>query len=349
MSFARPPSSPRPQDHLVRAALAVLRSETQHLMQEDAVVRQLYPGDAVSALLVRAATNPASLTSAEWAGALASTAVADFVGGLGPVSAAAQLIATSMQVDLGRYAHVRVPGLVPTASLPVFVAEGKEIPVNKMLFGATSLGPTKVAVIIPFTRETVEGTAAEAIVRTTLRECIGLSLDAAMFSTLADVTGERPAGLLYNVTPLTPTAGGGTDAMIADLVKLASAVAPVAGSSITFVASPAVALKLALRGGELPYRVLSSFALASGTILAVANNALAVAIDPAPEMTVSKNALLHLDTDPKPIGTPGSPPVVAATAQSMYQVDALALRCILGVSYGLRAPGAVAVINSVTW
>ncbi len=57
----------------------------------------------------------------------------------------------------------------------------------------------------------------------------------------------------------------------------------------------------------------------------------------------------YLDTDPKAIGTPGSPPVVAAPAQSMYQVDALALRCILGVSYGLRAPGAVAVLSGVTW
>jgi hypothetical protein len=349
MTFAPRPSAPRPADHLVRAALAVLRSETQHLLQEDAVVRQLYPGDAVSALLVRAATSPASLTSAEWAGALASTAVADFVGGLGPVSAAAQLIATSLQLDLGRYAHVRVPGLVPTAALPVFVGEGREIPVNRMLFGSATLGPTKVAVIVPFTREAVEGTAAEAIVRTTLRECIGLSLDAAMFSALADVTGERPAGLLHSVTPLDPTAGGGNEAMIGDLVKLATAVAPVAGLSITFVASPDLALKLALRGGEMPYRILSSFALAAGTILAVANNALAVAIDPAPEMTVSKSALLHMDTAPSPIGTAGSPPVVAAPAQSMYQVDALALRCILGVSYGLRAPGAVAVIDSATW
>ena len=202
---------------------------------------------------------------------------------------------------------------------------------------------------MPFTREVVEGTAAEAIVRTTLRECVGLSLDAAMFSTLADVAGERPAGLLHGVTPLTPTAGGGTDAMIADLVKLATAVAPVAGSSITFVASPDLALRLALRGGELPYRVLSSFALAAGTVLAVANNALAVAVDPVPEMTVSTSALLHMDTDPDPIGTAGSPAVVAAPAQSMFQVDALALRLILGASWALRAPGAAAVVSGVTW
>ena len=349
MSFARPPSSPRPQDHLVRAALAILRSETKHLLQEEAVVRSLYPGDQASALLVRAATSPANLTSAEWAGALSSTAVADFTGGLGPISAAAQLIATSLQVDLGRYAHVRVPGLIPTASLAVFVGEGREIPVAPMLIQGTTLGPTKVAVIVPFTRETVESTAAEAIVRTSLKECVGLSLDAAMFSALPGVSGERPAGLLHGVTPLTPTAGGGTDAMIADLTKLATAVAPVAGSSITFVAAPGVALKLALRGGELPYRVLSSFALATGTILAVASNALAVAVDPVPEISVSNTSLLHMDTDPDPIGTPGSPPVVAAPAQSMWQIDALALRLILGVSWGLRAPGAVAVINSVTW
>jgi hypothetical protein len=85
--------------------------------------------------------------------------------------------------------------------------------------------------------------------------------------------------------------------MIADLVKLASAVAAVAGSSITFVASPDLALKLALRGNEFPYRILTSFALAAGTIMAVANNALAVAIDPVPEITASTAAALHMGND----------------------------------------------------
>jgi hypothetical protein len=195
----------------------------------------------------------------------------------------------------------------------------------------------------------LESTAAEAIVRTTLWESIGLSLDAAMLSNVAAVAGERPAGLLNGVTPLSPTAGGGDEAMIADLVKLASAVAGVAGSSITFVASPDLALRLALRGTEFPYRILTSFALAAGTIMAVGANALAVAIDPVPEITVSSAAALHMDNDPDPISTPGTPNAVAAPTKSMWQVDALALRLILGASWGLRAPGAVAIVTGATW
>jgi hypothetical protein len=170
-----------------------------------------------------------------------------------------------------------------------------------------------------------------------------------MFSAIAGLEGERPAGLLHGVTPLTATAGGGDEAMIADLVKLASAVAGVAGSSITFVASPDLALKVGLRGAELPYRILTSFALAAGTIMAIASNALAVAIDPVPEITVSTAAALHMDTAPAPISTAGAPNVVAAPTKSMWQVDALALRLILAASWGLRAPGAVAVVAGATW
>ncbi len=88
MTFASRSSSPRPADHLVRASLAILRSETRNRQQEEAVVRSLFPGDEASELLVRAATSPASLSSPQWAAALSSTAVSDFVSGLGPISAA---------------------------------------------------------------------------------------------------------------------------------------------------------------------------------------------------------------------------------------------------------------------
>jgi hypothetical protein len=143
MTFASRSSSPRPADQLVRASLAILRSETRDRQQEEAVVRSMYPGDEASALLVKAAVAPGSLSSTQWAGALASSAVSDFVSGLGPVSAASQLIGSALQVDLDRYGHVRVPALIPTASLAVFVAEGREIPVAGMLFHGATLAPAR--------------------------------------------------------------------------------------------------------------------------------------------------------------------------------------------------------------
>jgi hypothetical protein len=129
-------------------------------------------------------------------------------------------------------------------------------------------------------------------------------------------------------------------------VALASAVADLAGSAIVFVASPALALKLALRRGEMPYRVLTSAALPAGTIMAVAVNALATAVDPVPEIDASRDALVHMETNPQHISTAGE---VAGPARSFFQTDTVGIRLLVGASWMTRAPGAVAVVNSVTW
>jgi hypothetical protein len=255
---------------------------------------------------------------------------------------------------LANNSGVLVPALLPSADVVRFTAEGQPISVAPLSVGGPILRPFKVAGIIALTRETLQSTAAEPIVRTMLRESVGLRLDAAMFSTAAAVAGERPAGLLNGVTPLTPTAGGGDDAMDRDLVNLATAVSGVAGSSIVFVASPAAALKLALRRGEMPYRVLTSAALAAGTIMAVATNALATAVDPVPEIDAARDALVHMDTQPAHIGVPDDADpdtlaTISAPARSFFQTDTVGLRLILGASWQVRAAGAVAVVNSVSW
>jgi hypothetical protein len=240
--------------------------------------------------------------------------------------------------------------VVPSASAARFVAENAPISVAQFAITGATLRPDKLAVIAAITRETAEGSAAEPVIRAILRESIGLALDAAMFSTAAAVEGERPAGLLHGLTPIAPTAGGNEVAMDYDLTALALAVAGVGGSSIVFVASPALAFKVTYRRPDLAYRVLSSAALAAGTILAVAPNALVTAIDPIPEIAASRSAVLHMESEtPLQIGTAGSPPTVAAPSRSMWQVDSIALRAMLGVSFGLRAPGAVAVITGATW
>ena len=150
---------------------------------------------------------------------------------------------------------------------------------------------------------------------------------------------------------MTATAGGGEDAFAADVVNLAAAVTGVAGPNIVFVASPSEWIKIALRPREFAFPVLPSAALPTGTVMAVAVNALAVAFDPVPEFEVASEGLLHMDTEPTHISVAGDPNTVAAPTQSLYQTDALGLRLILGTSWALRAPAAssVAVVEDVTW
>jgi hypothetical protein len=99
--------------------------------------------------------------------------------------------------------------------------------------------------------------------------------------------------------------------MASDLAALAAAVAPVGGTQVAFVAAPGEAVKIALLWtGALPPVLLASNGLAAKTVMAVALNALVVAVDPAPRFSVTKEAVYHEEnTDPEPIvdGTPANP------------------------------------------
>jgi hypothetical protein len=84
--------------------------------------------------------------------------------------------------------------------------------------------------------------------------------------------------------------------------------------------------------------------------MAVAVNALAVAADPVPRFEESNQATVHMeDTTPLPIGTPGSPNVIAAPVRSLWQSDSVGVRLIMDVSWGLRATNSVAFVSGVTW
>src|SRR5262249_13064311 len=152
----------------------------------------------------------------------------------------------------------------------------KAIPVAQ--FATTpgvSLQPRKLALISVLTREMVESSNAEAIVRAVLTESAAVGLDVALFSANAG-TADAPPGLLYGIAPLTASSGGTgankTDALLDDLKTLTAAIAPVSGGSpIVFVVNPVDAISLAYRLVQpLTDTVLSSAAVPVRTIIAVA-------------------------------------------------------------------------------
>jgi hypothetical protein len=68
-----------------------------------------------------------------------------------------------------------------------------------------------------------------------------------------------------------------------------------------------------------------------------------------PRFEVSDQATLHMeDTTPLAIGTPGTPPTVAAPTRSMFQTDSLALRMILPMNWIMRRP-VISWVAAVTW
>jgi len=69
-----------------------------------------------------------------------------------------------------------------------------------------------------------------------------------------------------------------------------------------------------------------------------------------PEFEMSTEATLHEEnTTPLPIGTAGTPAVVAAPVRSLYQTNSAALRMIEEVSWDELRTGAVQQLTGVAW
>jgi hypothetical protein len=305
-----------------------------------------WQGDRTSAILTRAATSPAMTTQANWAKELAEVSVA-FLRSLVPMSAAAQLLEQCVALSFGTSASIRLP--VISAGSASFVAEGQPIRVGKFPTGpGPSMEPCKFATIVELTREMLNSSNAETIMRQALIDAAAASLDAALFSNTAAVAGLHPPGILVGATTVTPsTDTNKVGAMDDDLSALVQAISTYAGNgSIAFVAAPYEATRIILRA-EKTGPVLMSNALAKGTVIAIATNALAAAIEPT-EIDVSRSATFHEeDTTPLPIVGAGGQ--AAAPARSLFQTDCVALRLRLPVSWITRANGAVAVVTGTTW
>src|SRR5262249_50312604 len=239
---------------------------------------------------------------------------------------------------------------------PIFVAEGAPIPITQ---GATShaiVGPTrKLAFGVAVSRELDESTpeGAAAVLGRMLAESAAKSLDTYVFDNVAgDPT--RPAGLLNGVTPLVSTvAGSGISAAAGDISKIAGAMADAAVNpeSLILIAHPVEAWNLLmLRGFErLVPPVLQSPAIPRGTVIGVVPEAIASGYDGDPQVEVSKQATDFEDTTPLAIGTPGSPPTVAAPTRSLLQQELTGVKVRMRCAWASLQPGAAQFLQSVNW
>jgi hypothetical protein len=97
------------------------------------------------------------------------------------------------------------------------------------------------------------------------------------------------------------------------------------------------------------YLVLASSALTTGTVLAIAPNAVASALDPVPRIDRSTEATLHMDTTPGQFSTVGSPNVVSAPMRSLFSTDTIGLLLRFEVAWALRNAAGLAWTQSVNW
>jgi hypothetical protein len=224
-----------------------------------------------------------------------------------------------------------------------FVAEGAPKPAVQGLSSGARLDPFKIAGITPISSELFAQEGIETIMRAMLAESTGPVLDAAVFSNAA-ATSARPAGLLNGIAGLTPDAGTGqkSDAMVADLSKLAAAIAPVSGGSkIAIIMAAGQFVAFASRSArDQENLIIIPAALAAGTVIAVATNAVVSAMG-VPEFETSTQATITMDDAPQPWP---APPV-----SSMFQTASVAIKMELPVTWARRSATGVAYMTAVNW
>jgi hypothetical protein len=331
---------------LVRAVIATARSVFEGDRNAGRIAKQLWPDDRVTLELVQRATSAfATTTDAAWSGPLATIRVQELLTNLGPLSIGSQLLQRGITFSFAGNYEIKVPGITVAASYASFVGEGKPIPVHNLpVSPGAILTPSKFATLVALTREMIVASNAEPLVRAVLVDAVAAALDVALFSNVAADT-TRPAGLLYNVTPLTGATGGGLGAMWDDLAALATAVAPLGGADIVYITSPGDWVKITFAAGpQFKIPVYASSGVAAKTVIALAPNALCSATDPAPRLDASRDAIQQFEDT-----SPADPIMSGQPVKSMFQLDSVSVKLVLAVSWALRATGAIAFVQNVSW
>src|SRR5262245_15269870 len=341
----------RPATYLHRAAAAHVRAHVTHEAPERAA-KELFGDDAVTDIVLRAATTPAAISGTSgWAASLAGVAIYDLVQTAASLSAAADVINRGLKLNMDGIAECRVPGRVlDAAAAGQWVSEGMAAPVRALSFANDAiLRPRKLQVLTTYSRELAEHSNIEAIVRQTLGEATGLALDLQMLS--ADPgDSSKPPGLFAGVAPLTPTAGGGTAAMLTDIGNLFTALAPhSAGKTAVIIAALPQAVRLKLTAGpRFDFDVIASTALAAGTVAVIEAVSFVSEFGSTAEFSTSKVGVIHSE-DTSPTDVTGGTPSPASPVKSLFQVDAIGLKTTLWASWGLRAAGHAQWLQGATW
>jgi hypothetical protein len=330
--------------HMWRAAAVKVRSFIEG-KPASLISKQLYPYDEITPAILRAATNPAKLTTPAWAGSLAAASVSSAVQETVSTSVIGRLMqAGGLSIDLGTFASVVVPGRATTpADAGLWLAEGEGIPARQYHLLGPTLQPHKLAVIVTFSREMSEASNIEDILRALIIEAAGPAIDAAILSTAA-ASPQRSAGLLNGLTPLVAATGAPSfDNCAEDLGKLLGDLASRnGGAHVFFAASASQAMAIRFFGaGQDTFPVSGSAVLPAGTVIAIEPSSFASTII-EPEFEVGTMATIHQDdTAPNITGA-------AASVKSMWQTDAIALKMTLWADWCMRAPH-VAFMNNVNW
>jgi hypothetical protein len=269
-----------------------------------------------------------------------------------PASAAAKLFARCPRVDLATSQLVIIPRTV-SGMAPAFIAENAPHPVVQAVLDNINLGPACKLMLAAVFSNQIQDYAIETvqvIFAKAFSELAVAKLDSVLLDATAATPGTRPAGLLNSVSDLGPTAGGGIVALTADLAKICGAMsdAGISSDEVMFFCNSRQAIVLKAITELPPENIVGTPAVAAGTLIGIAPDAIVNGFDGAPIIETSTEGTLHMeDTSPVDIAVNGAVP--GGSVLSLYQARRIAVRLKIKCAWAPLNAAAVQKIVSMTW
>ncbi|HEX2634799.1 MAG TPA: phage major capsid protein [Bradyrhizobium sp.] len=356
-------------DYLWRAATAGFVARATQRTIED-VLRERYPqekyNDAeATGWVTRAAISGALTTVPGWAQELVTQGTGGFMQTLYPISVFPRLAAQGTALTFGPdNASIKIPSRATTPSISgSFVAEAQPIPVRRLGLTSITLQPYKMGGISVYSREMAmySNPSIEGIIRQGMTEDTAITIDTLLLDANAATTA-RPAGLLNGVAAAgTASTAKGYAAILADLALLtAPFYAANAGRNLVMIINPQQGMQLGFAPGPdgsfgwssqftSRFSIIESTTVPAGKVIVI-DAADFVSVNGAVEYDISEQAVLHMeDTTPLNISVAGSPNVVAAPVQSMWQTAQIGIRMLVNISWALRRTGMIQYLTGVNW
>lgn len=331
------------------------------------IAKAAYKDDPEIAIIVKAATDPATMTDAAWAAPLVRETWGEFMDLIRDISIYPRLPGIRLEFD--RYGKITLPKNVGRGQLAgSFVGEGKPIPVREGAYGGVDLTPKKLAVISVFTREigmhsmpAIQGLIQSQMLEDTAESLDGLYLDAEARDTL------RPAGMQDTTETgagnINGSSGTTVAAIIADTQAMVGRmIAARTGSTAVWCINPLRVLSLRnvqdAASGEFVFRAEIAAGTFQGYPLIISQNvpddllllqsdgAVAFANDYAPAIEVSDQATIVFDdTVPDDV----LPDTNTQPVKSMFQTDSIAVKMHAGLDWRISRIGGVQILTGVDW
>lgn len=318
-------------------------------------------------IVIRAATDPASMTDAAWAGPLVQETWSAFLDLIRDIAVYPRL--PGLRLEFDRYGKINIPKNTGRGGLAGgFVGELSPIPVKEGIYGSTDLSPKKLAVISSFSKEIGEHSmpAIQGLVQNQMVEDTAETLDTLYLDATARST-TRPAGLQDPTETGAGNINASTGATVAQILADTKAMigrmlAARTGNGAVWIMNPLRVLGLRdaqdSASGEFVFRaelaagtfrgypVIESQNVTEDVVVLQSNGAVTYANDYAPRIEVSdETALVFDDTAPDNL----LPDTNTQPAKSMFQVDAVAVKFKQSLDWRVVRIGGVQVLTGVAW